>query len=105
MITRHSPPNRRPLGLGLVARLLTALLLVTALVSESVAKKKDAAPPAPPAPVVEAPTPPPPPPAKPEPSEPTPTQNLKLEQLLSLKNLPPPDSSSRGERSRVIYPD
>ncbi len=95
MISRHA---RRLWGL------LTALLVVTTLLGDADArKKKELPPPPPPPPVVEA--PPPPPPPKPEVTEPTPAQNLQLAQLLSLKNLPPPHSTSRGERSRVIYPD
>ena len=51
-------------------------------------------------------TPPAPPPAPPSPDdEQTKAQSIKLEQLLSVKNLPPAEAVSRGERSRVIYPD
>lgn len=51
-------------------------------------------------------TPPAPPPAPPSPDdEQTKAQSIKLEQLLSVKNLPPAEAASRGERSRVIYPD
>ncbi len=87
---------------------LTLAVLLWGLSDTAVAKrKKDAAPPPPPpAPVVEAPPPPPLPPPGPTPEEEAAkAQKLKLDQLLSIKNLPPAESASRGERSRVIYPD
>jgi len=85
--------------------LLGLLLILAATSSEAAPKKKKDAPPPPPPPMVEAPPPPQPPtPPQPEVKEP-PARDLKLDQLLSLKNVPPPGYASRGERSRVIYPD
>ena len=84
------------------------LMLLCAVFSDAaLAKKKKVQPPEPP-PVVEAQPAPVTPPPSPPPStavEPAPSPNLKLDQLLSVKNLPTADAASRGERSRVIYPD
>lgn len=102
MIGASVPLSRRRVRPSL---LLWLLLLCAVLSGDALAKKKKTPPPEPPAPVVEAQPAPPPPPPPPIPVEPTPSPNLKLEQLLSVKNLPKADAQSRGERSRVIYPD
>lgn len=79
---------------------LLGICLFSALAEAGPKKKKeDASPPVPQAPVVEVPLPAPP--APPEP----PARDLRLEQLLNVKNLPPAGAMSQGERSRIIYPD
>ncbi|HMU41010.1 MAG TPA: cytochrome c3 family protein [Pseudomonadota bacterium] len=65
-------------------------------------KKEEPPPPPPPPPPVVA----PPPPVVPEPpKEAPPARDLKLEQLLNVKNLPPADAMSKGTRSHAIFPD